>query len=537
MGPSRTRPLSGNLKAARAPNLFPGDAGACFCHGIKTCRTGPCAARSRKQFDSLGAIESDSVWNPQPHMSATNCRSACAPSRNVAIQSVIADLSARARGGAFPRAVQPNVLAEAIDIVGAGFGYTQFAGFQARAWDAILLSLFGGEGSPLATMLTAGVSSGKTFAFLLPAVTLLVYRTLTGEGGVNRVLVIYPRTSLVGDQFHNLRRMIERVNDEMDRRQLGRRLTPIPALDAGNLLGSSLQVEGSLADVLPEVSQRRIEVILTTPESLKYRLVDPPAARTYLAHVEIVVFDEVHLMEGLSGCQQIYFVRRIRELMREIRRNLDFQPAWVGASATVAQPVDHACRVFSIPQLQRARVQHVRPDPDEMERFATFHHAFVHTRVGKPAISAVTNGLACLAHTRNDGTAHTHYVDPSATPLIPRPSEQMPKTIAFVDSLSTIGRLDFTTRDNERCWNADDESPIPGSQLSGRRRFATNRARRRGSAAVEVVPDSRSQLPPPLAATFRADRHRGHRSPECRYRAGPAESCPTRAQTTCRTGR
>ena len=385
------------------------------------------------------------------------------PSRNVAIKSVITGLTERARGGAFPRALQPNVLAESIDIVGAGLGYAQIAGFQARAWDAILLSVFGGESSPLATMLTAGVSSGKTFGFLLPAVTLLVYRALIGDGGVNRVLVIYPRTSLVEDQFHNLRRMIERVNAEMERRQLGRRLTPTPALDAGNLLGSSLrlQVKGSLADVLPEVSQLRIEVILTTPESLKNRLLDPRAARTYLACVEMVIFDEVHLMEGLSGCQQVYFVRRIRQLMREMRRNPDFQPAWVGASATVAQPVDHACCVFSIPQQQRPRVEHVRPNPDEMERFATFHHAFVHTRVGKPAISALTNGLACLTHMRNDGTAHTHYVDPSAAPLTPRPSEQMPKTIVFVDSLSTIGRLDFTTRDNERCWNADDESPYP----------------------------------------------------------------------------
>ena len=383
------------------------------------------------------------------------------PNRNIAVTSVVSDLTDLASSGAFPEAVETTALVQAIEIVGTSLGHSEIAGFQARAWEAILRGLFGDATSPLATMLTAGVSSGKTFGFLLPAVTMLVYRALLGDGGVNRVLVIYPRTSLVEDQFHSLHRLLLRVNVEMERRGLAPRLTPMPALDAGNMLGSSLQIEGSLADILPQVAQRRLEVILTTPESLKNRLLDPRASCTYLARVELVVFDEVHLMEGLSGCQQIHFIRRMRELMRQMRNNNEFQPTWVGASATVAQPVDHACRVFSISDDLRSRVAHIRPEPDEMVRFATFHHVFVHTRVGKPAISAVTNGLSCLTHTRNDGTAHTHYQDPSATPLVPRASEEMPKTIAFVDSLSTIGRLDFTTRDNERCWRADEETPYP----------------------------------------------------------------------------
>ena len=42
----------------------------------------------------------------------------------------------------------------------------------------------------------------------------------------------------------------------------------------------------------------KTEVILTTSESLKNRMIDCRALKTYFGSVEIVVFDEIHLMEG-----------------------------------------------------------------------------------------------------------------------------------------------------------------------------------------------------------------------------------------------
>jgi hypothetical protein len=109
--------------------------------------------------------------------------------------------------------------------------------------------------------------------------------------------------------------------------------------------------------------------------------------------------------------------------------------------------------------LDGSRVEHVAPKQDELERFGTFHHLFLHTRVGAPSISAVTNGVACLVHTRNDSTAHSHYVDPTAPNPIPPPAADVKKTIVFVDSLSTIGRLAFTTDDNEAVYDAFVSAP------------------------------------------------------------------------------
>jgi hypothetical protein len=380
------------------------------------------------------------------------------PDRTAAdVTAVVERLQRLVDAGQLPRAEDTAALRLALQVVGAGLGCSRIAAFQERAWEAILRSLFGRPRSSDATIITAGVSSGKTFAFLLPTLTLLVYRALRGEGRRNRALIIYPRTSLVEDQYHGLRELLAQINAQLAIHRPGVKLTDRPALDAGQMLAQSLDSTAtSLAETLPAVTQQGIEIILTTPESLKNRMLDPRAVRPYLRDVEIVVFDEIHLMEGLAGCHGIYFIRRMRQLLRDLHEDAQFEPAWVGASATVAEPVEHCARVLS---LNQARVVHVTPTPGELIRFGTFHHIFLHTRVGKPSISAVTNGMACLVHTRNDCTAFNHYVDPAAAPLEVRSSDEIPKTLAFVDSLSTIGRLRFTTADNEKTYEPHELAP------------------------------------------------------------------------------
>src|SRR5262249_1821996 len=154
------------------------------------------------------------------------------------------------------------------------------ATFQERAWESVLNSLFNPAVTHRATMVTAGVSSGKTYAFALPIMTLLVYRALVKQGGINRALVVYPRTSLVEDQYHSFSRLIAGINAEMTSRSLDT-ITAKPALDAGQMLAQSIGLTGarSLSEVLPEVARRRTEVILTTSESLKNRMIDSRALK------------------------------------------------------------------------------------------------------------------------------------------------------------------------------------------------------------------------------------------------------------------
>ncbi len=382
------------------------------------------------------------------------------PEPDLPVKDVLARLDQLIEQGELARADRPDDLRLALEAVASAFPYPTFAGFQARSWEAVLRALFGRPQTHPGVILTAGVSSGKTFAFLLPLLTLLVYRRLSGEGRRVRALAVYPRTSLVVDQYHVLRDYLGRVNERLTAH--GRPpLTDRPALDAAQLLGGSLGLaedRQALRYALAAVEDFGIEVILTTQESLKNRMLDARAVETYLRHVELIIIDEIHLFEGLSGCHGIYFLRRLRQLVRRLRKDQDFQPALVGASATVAEPVEHAARVFSLPHEQ---VRHVAPLPEEMKSFSIFHHLFLHSRAGKPSFSVVTNGISCLVHNRNDGTAQTHYDDPSATEPRAIPSAQRDKTIVFVDALSTIGRLDFTTRDNEGCHDIRPDSRRP----------------------------------------------------------------------------
>jgi len=122
-----------------------------------------------------------------------------------------------------------------------------------------------------------------------------------------------------------------------------------------------------------------------------------------------------------------------------------------GPAHTVAEPWN------SVPVRSAFRLRTCNtslPTNTELERFGTFHHVFCShpPREKQPSLLS-RNGLSCTTHNRNDSTAHSHYVDPSATPTQWRPGVEIPKTIAFVDSLSTIGRLRFTTADNEKTYD------------------------------------------------------------------------------------
>ena len=94
------------------------------------------------------------------------------------------------------------------------------------------------RGKPVA--IVAGVSSGKTIAFMLPLIIQVIIRSLEGEGGKVRALVVYPRATLVEDQFQRLRAWCDKIsligkkNPKYNLRLNG------PALDAAGKLGKQL---------------------------------------------------------------------------------------------------------------------------------------------------------------------------------------------------------------------------------------------------------------------------------------------------------
>lgn len=337
----------------------------------------------------------------------------------------------------------------------------RLARFQVEAAKAALQQHSSGQNDALA--IVAGVSSGKTIAFALPALILGAARALEGKGGRVRTLFIYPRATLVEDQFQRVRAWTEEINSLHDGE-----LLKGPALDAAGKLPK--QVSSDRLNIIEAVKLafpgdgESLEFIFTTIETLKNRLQNPYAISNYIKDLDCVVMDEVHLLDGLQGAHTAQLLSRIRAIRKIL--GVGQIPLRIAASATIAEPDDHVAKLFG---LKRENVSTKRPLDEHNEIFSIFHHLFLRTGRGQGALSAITNGISCLIHNRSDGLAREYYVDGIVGPRGERTdfSENslkeprlINKTIGFVDSLSTIGSWSFTLDDNE--------GAILGGDFSGR---------------------------------------------------------------------
>ena len=86
-----------------------------------------------------------------------------------------------------------------------------------------------------AQVITAGTGSGKSYAFQIPALVHLAYCRLKGIKGI-RVLFLYPRVALAGNQFKDFDKLVREINESLpDGVDI-----PKSVLDSGGLLESSM---------------------------------------------------------------------------------------------------------------------------------------------------------------------------------------------------------------------------------------------------------------------------------------------------------
>jgi hypothetical protein len=323
------------------------------------------------------------------------------------------------------------------------------ARFQIEATRAALSEA--SSSKPLA--IVAGVSSGKTIAFALPLLVNAVDRSLNGQGGRVRALFVYPRATLVEDQFQRIQTWSVKINE-----YYGSQLLHGPALDAAGKLpqqvspAKRINIIDALRLAFPRGNKSH-EFVFTTIETLKNRLQNPFAISAYVSDLDGIVFDEAHLLEGLQGAHTTNLIKRISS----IRRGLKKPPISlrIAASATMAEPDDHVGKLYGT---DRADIIVRRPLDEDSETFSSFHHVFLRTGKGQSTLSAITNGVSCLIHNRSDGLAREYYEDGQINQWGERadldtqsikPTKGLKKTIGFVDSLSTIGSWSFTVDDNE----------------------------------------------------------------------------------------
>jgi len=385
---------------------------------------------------------------------------------------------------ALDHAVQRDELARSIEatldaliaLLGARGFPPRIAEFQARSCLSTLAGLYCSSfrRDRDGHIVTAGVGSGKSYAFQLGAVIHAAYRTLRGTLGV-ATLLVYPRVVLASNQFQDLVRLVEHTGQ-----RLGQRIPP-PVLDAGGRLGQSppgaAPARGQKFHAIRAVYQGQTPILISNLDTLANRIAHPEASEGLCCNLDLIVLDEVHLMSGLYGAHGRMFLKRLL-LLRGLWRLRRGQPSaaledllpsianagrpyFLGASATIAEPRHHLARVGnSTPE----RILHL--GVGNSEETGSVHHFFLRQRPEASSLTAAINATSCLIHNRRDGLYHEYYqrtgggpplrLDELDNPVLPtavvepRDSRITRKTLGFCDSLDGVNRWADLIADNER---------------------------------------------------------------------------------------
>jgi DEAD/DEAH box helicase domain-containing protein len=166
-------------------------------------------------------------------------------------------------------------------------------------------------------VLASPTASGKTLAFALPTLE----RALSQPG--TRGLYLYPTKALIGDQLRALQALAGEVG-----------------LSVGVLTGDTPR------DERQRLAQAPPTILLANPDILHRSLLpDHRRWRALLANLGVVAVDELHSYRGVFGAHVALVLRRLRRLAT----GYGAQPAFVAASATIANPVELAEAVVGLP--------------------------------------------------------------------------------------------------------------------------------------------------------------------------------------------
>jgi len=344
------------------------------------------------------------------------------------LSRIVALVGADLPAGAIPPALQPAVAA-AVAAVGGELSVDDdwrnalFSKFQLDSAVKILGSQIRPQGHQPAQILTAGVGSGKTAAFLVPVVTSAVMARLGPRPSPQVQLLLYPRQALARDQFQTLRRITQLIPG-----------TPLEVwLDhtsAYEREGLSV-IQGLDRHYAPTAPH--IDIIVLTLETLKRRLQYPAFVRRMASGLTRVVLDEIHLASGVQGAHIALLMTRLKQIAPNRRIH------WTAASATVAVPQDHASRIFG---LRRREVELIRVEEGELAEDGLAHHVFLRPSSTISSLGILVNATSLLVHSRREGM--------STRGETPQSDRGRPKTIGFADSLDLLGRWNGDLRENER---------------------------------------------------------------------------------------
>ena len=334
-----------------------------------------------------------------------------------------------------------ETLAREMDVDWEGVSFSRF---QLESTLRILEARYRGNTGNRAQVLTAGVGSGKTIGFSIAVLIEARKSMLDASHSRNSdhltiSLFVYPRTQLCKNQHQAICEFTSNMRTQpSDEKPEGEPIPLEPWLELSETYENDEGLKYVTSGVVKKYGDETLPmpVIVTTYETLKRRMRRPEFMKKISNHLSTVVLDEIHLTSGVSGGMAAYLLSRLTAATK----GSDREVYWIGASATIAQPDEHAARLFGI---RPEEVGVVDPREDELVQDGVNHHVFIRPNPGMSPLGVLVNTTSNMLHQRRDDILRERDGD----------GKQRSKSIGFADNLEMLGRWNDDLRENERTAN------------------------------------------------------------------------------------
>ena len=337
-----------------------------------------------------------------------------------------------------------SIVMEAFNLLRGGEG--RLSGFQFRSLRDMLR---GAKSNGKKTQaIVAGTGLGKSYGFQLGVMISLVHARCLTDDYISRTvhsIFLYPRVALVLDQRQGIIRIIDGINAILERDGL-RRIRHVT--DAKSMLKqdeySRWYPNVSMQDFETMSIKKAIEhiyghpdhspdVVIGNPDSVRNRMWHPVSANSLQADLRHIVYDEIHLLESISGANGSAFLKRLSGIS-----NPNSEIMLTGSTATVAEEKEHVGNVFG--RKPQDVVVSTPTDDDQWELSGLIHHVFHRSKEGQNFQGNVANLSSLVLHERRRMKYKSSGVCDAS---------EIQKSIGFADSLQFLGAWNYLLRDLE----------------------------------------------------------------------------------------
>ncbi|NUC74773.1 DEAD/DEAH box helicase [Haloterrigena sp. SYSU A558-1] len=354
-------------------------------------------------------------------------------------------------------------------------GFDGLTYFQEQCWTRLneMRQARTDEGETQAAMLTAPTGFGKTEGFSGPLFHDLAFNNGDGFG---KIAIVYPRNALLEDQLERFLVTLHEMNEEYDAgisigiyngnvRRDNSEVAESALVDDGEFTVAQwtggehendpvalewdddayeLTVPGgptfgedtlklSRAAMQPDNGGEVPDILLTTINSLENFALKPNYH--IIDEFRTVVFDEVHLYNGIYGSHASRIIKNTRESIAR-RMDDDVGMLFIGSSATIDQPEQFGSDLFGVDSGNISVIQTGPEDKRETEDTEHFH--FVTSAEDVGTSSTFIQQILLFAHALLDEHG----------------DRDRKKALAFIDSVSQVNQRYFQIQDfeNEGRW-------------------------------------------------------------------------------------